>query len=225
MNIQIGIAEDQALIRESLAIVLGLESDIEVRWTAETGSEAVSKLKETPVDIILMDLRMPQMDGVSAMKYIQKDEEIIKKPTIIVLTTFHHDEWLIDALGVGAEACFLKEIPPNLLARAIREIVAEEWDPALWGGDWRKYVPEIQFSIRSKENLIEGGHEYLTARDMDILRKLCSGATNGEIAAVLHLSEGTVKNYVSSLYVKLGVRHRAEAVKLAYEKGIITTLH
>jgi two-component system, NarL family, response regulator DesR len=82
MYIQIGIAEDQALIRESLAIVLGLESDIEVRWTAETGSEAVSKLKETPVDIILMDLRMPQMDGVSAMKYIQKDEEIIKKPKL-----------------------------------------------------------------------------------------------------------------------------------------------
>ncbi|MCY9666491.1 response regulator transcription factor [Paenibacillus alginolyticus] len=223
--IQIGIAEDQALIRESLAIVLGLESDIEVRWTAATGSEALSKLKESPVDIILMDLRMPQMEGVTAMKHIQKDERIIEKPTIIVLTTFHHDEWLIEALGSGAEACFLKEIPPHLLTRALREIIADEWNPALWGGDWRKYVPEIQFSIRRKENLIETGHEYLTTRDLDILRKLCAGATNGEIAAVLHLSEGTIKNYVSSLYGKLGVRHRAEAVKLAHEKGIIATLY
>jgi two-component system, NarL family, response regulator DesR len=218
--IQIGIAEDQALIRESLAIVLGLETDIEVKWTAANGSEAVSKLKESPADMILMDLRMPQMDGVSAMKHIQNDEGIIEKPIIVVLTTFHHDEWLIEAMGAGARACFLKEIPPDLLARALREIIANEWNPALWGGDWRKYVPEIQFSIRGTGTPAEAGHEPLTVRDMDILRKLCAGATNGEIAGALHLSEGTVKNYVSSLYAKLGVRHRAEAVKLAHDKGI-----
>lgn len=218
--IRVGIAEDQALIRESLAIVLGLEADIEVSWTAVTGVETIANLKAAPVDVILMDLRMPEMDGVSAIRHIQKIEDIIPKPRVIVLTTFHHDEWLIDALNSGATACFLKEIPPRLLAQALRDIVAGEWHPSLWSEDWRKFVPEIQFSLRFKEKLTEPNSEYLTTRDLDILRKLCAGATNGEIAASLHLSEGTVKNYVSTLYSKLGVRHRAEAVKLAHDRGL-----
>lgn len=218
--IKVGIAEDQALIRESLAIVLGLEPDIEVSWTAATGGEAIANVKTMPVDIIFMDLRMPEIDGVSAIRHIHKDERVPNKPRIIVLTTFHQDEWLIDALNSGATACFLKEIPPQLLARALRDIVAGDWNPSTWSNDWRKFVPEIQFSIRFHDKFTEVSPDHLTTRDLDILRKLCAGATNSEIATSLHLSEGTVKNYVSSLYSKLGVRHRAEAVKLAHDRGL-----
>jgi two-component system response regulator DesR len=217
--ITIGIAEDQALIRDCLAFVLGLEKDVEVRWTAINGLEALAKIKEQPVDIVLMDLRMPEMDGVTAIQQIHKNISNVKKPLMVVLTTFHHDEWLVDALSAGAAACFLKEIPPQLLIQALRDITSGRWDPAEWSADWRKYVPEIQFKTNIKHKL-EDSNESLTSRDLDILRKLCVGSTNSEIAFGLHLSEGTVKNYVSKLYEKLGVRHRAEAVRFARDRGI-----
>jgi two-component system response regulator DesR len=216
--ITIGIAEDQALIRDCLAIVLNLEKDVEVRWTAETGLKALAKLKETPVEVVLMDLRMPEMDGVTAIQQIYKDPANHIKPIVIVLTTFHHDEWLVDALHAGAAACFLKEIPPQLLMVAIRDILSGHWNPAEWSADWRKFVPEIQFKTRMNHKP-EEGNDALTSREIDILRKLSAGLTNGEIAIGLHLSEGTVKNYVSALYAKLGVRHRAEAVKIARDRG------
>ncbi|WP_239618064.1 response regulator transcription factor [Cohnella mopanensis] len=215
--IRIGIAEDQALIRESLAIVLALEPDMEVAWTAATGTEAVALMERVPANLILMDLRMPDMDGVTAMRRIR---DMPPKPQMIVLTTFHHEEWLIDAMNAGATACFMKEIPPDLLITAIRSIVRQDWIPSLWASDWRKYAPEIQFRTRLAASHSNNAQETLTSRDIDILRKLCSGATNKEIAADLRLSEGTVKNYVSTLYAKLGVRHRAEAVKAASDRAL-----
>jgi two-component system, NarL family, response regulator DesR len=217
--ITVGIAEDQALIRDCLAIVLGLEKDVEVRWTASNGLEALAKIKEQPVDIVLMDLRMPEMDGVTAIQQIHKEISNVKKPLMVVLTTFHHDEWLVDALSAGAVACFLKEIPPQLLILALRDIISGHWDPAEWSEDWRKFVPEIQFKTKIKHKS-EENNENLTSRDLDILRKLCAGSTNSEIALGLHLSEGTIKNYVSTLYAKLGARHRAEAVRFARDRGI-----
>ncbi|WP_256760419.1 response regulator transcription factor [Cohnella sp. WQ 127256] len=213
--IQIGIAEDQALIRESLAIVLALESDFEISWTAETGVEAMVLTEQVAPDIILMDLRMPEMDGATAIRRIRRMK---LKSQMIVLTTFHHEEWLMDAIDAGAVACFMKEIPPDLLITAIRAIYHNNWDPDLWTKDWRRYAPEIQFRAHLGTNQTKDNQENLTSRDIDIWRKLCSGATNKEIAADLHLSEGTVKNYVSILYAKLGVRHRAEVVNLARDR-------
>jgi two-component system, NarL family, response regulator DesR len=218
--IRLAIAEDQALVRESLAIVLGLQDDMEVAWTAVTGNEAVRNAELDPVDVILMDLRMPERDGISAMRHIRQTLGSLDQPIFIVLTTFHHDEWLMDALRAGASACFLKEVPPDLLVQAIRHIVAGNWSPSEWDLDWRKYAPDIQFQAKVGPSPDRALTDPLSGRELDLLRKICSGATNAEIAAAFHLSEGTVKNYVSTLYAKLGVRHRAEAVKAARERGL-----
>ena len=216
--IRIGIAEDQALIRESLAIVLGLEADLNVVWTAATGIEAVSFMEQTTADLVLMDLRMPDLDGASAIRRIRTRHPQVR---FIVLTTFQHEEWLMDAIDAGASVCLLKEVPPDLLVEAIRGITRGDWDPARWTSDWRKYAPEIQFRTRLSVSSPTGGVDALTSRELTILGKLCAGATNKEIASALHLSEGTVKNYVSELYAKLGVRHRAAAIRVARERALV----
>jgi two-component system, NarL family, response regulator DesR len=216
--IKIGIAEDQALVRESLAIVLGLEADVTVCWTAATGTEAVRHAEDTNADVILMDLRMPDMDGVTAIRRITALET---GAAILVLTTIQHEEWLIDALQAGAVACFLKEIPPRLLMDAIRRIRENQWEPSLWSEDWRLFAPVIQFQARVGSRVSLSGADTLSARELELLRRICAGDTNGEIALALHLTEGTVKNYVSTLYAKLSVRHRAEAIRVARERGLV----
>ncbi len=216
--IRIGIAEDQALIRESLAIVLGLETDLHVVWTAATGFEAVSLMEQDSADVVLMDLRMPELDGSSAIRRTRSRRPLT---LFIVLTTFQHEEWLMDAIDAGAGICLLKEVPPNLLVGAIRRLVRGDWDPASWTEDWRKFAPEIQFRMRLSVPLQTEETDALTSRELAILRKLCEGATNKEIAAGFRLSEGTVKNYVSEIYAKLGVRHRAEAVRAAHERALV----
>ncbi|WP_336790898.1 response regulator transcription factor [Paenibacillus sp. MMO-177] len=216
--IRIGIAEDQALIRESLAIVMGLEADLKVVWTASNGFEAVALMEQDPADVVLMDLRMPELDGSSAIRRIRARQSLA---LVIVLTTFQHEEWLMDAIDAGAGLCLLKEVPPDLLVGAIRRLVRGDWDPARWTADWRKYAPEIQFRMRLSIPFQTGKTDALTSRELAILCKLCEGATNKEIAAGLHLAEGTVKNYVSEIYAKLGVRHRAEAVRVARERALV----
>ncbi|NRD77750.1 response regulator transcription factor [Bacillus sp. BRMEA1] len=225
--IKIGMAEDQALVRESLAIVLGLEHDMEVVWEAANGLQAVNALKENKADIVLMDLRMPELDGVSASKQIS----IVSPETkIIILTTFDHDEWILDALHAGASFCFLKEIPPKLLIEAIRCVYHQQFHPDSWSPEWRRYAPEIQFKAKvsrtyasSEAVVIE--NEFLTSRELEVLKRIGSGQTNSEIAKALFLSEGTVKNYVSSLYYKIGVKNRNEAIRLARKLGLITSFH
>jgi len=217
-SIRVGIAEDQALVRESLAIVLNLEADLQVQWTAASGVDALRQMEQSPVDVVLTDLRMPLMDGVATTKQLKQLRPGVQ---VIVLTTFHHDEWLLDALKAGAAACLLKDVPPSLLADAIRliRIGAGTWEPSAWSPDWRLYAPDIQFQARAVGR-DEHGFDTLTARDVELLRMICSGDSNGEMAHKLHLSEGTIKNYVSALYAKLGVRHRHEAIRIARERGI-----
>lgn len=210
--VTIGVAEDQALVRESLAIVLNLEADLKVIWTAGNGREAVDHAKQTPANVILMDLRMPELDGVSATREILMRQSSTK---VIVLTTFHHDEWLIEALGAGATACFLKEIPPQMLISGLRMVDSGTWETKSLNNDWRQYVPDIQFPLSE-----DARRTLLSAREIAVLRRICHGETNSEIADAMHLSHGTVKNYVSNLYAKLNARHRAEAVATAHRLGI-----
>jgi two-component system, NarL family, response regulator DesR len=129
-----------------------------------------------------------------------------------------YEEWLMEAIDAGAAACLLKEIPPPLLVTAIRQIVHGEWEPAAWTADWRSYAPQIQFRMRLSASRTDQDLDALTLREMEIVRRICSGDSNKEIAVGLHLSEGTVKNYVSAIYLKLGARHRAEAVRIARER-------
>ncbi|MED1204627.1 response regulator transcription factor [Heyndrickxia acidicola] len=221
--IRIGIAEDQALVRESLSIVLGLEKDMEVAWQAATGNEAVRAVMEKAVDVVLMDLRMPEMDGVAATMHIGS---LSNECTIIVLTTFDHDEWILDAIHAGAECCFLKDIPPGLLIKAIRLILSDRFDLQEWSPEWRLYAPEIQVSARIRSSQIAGrqvrtGEVHLTPREWEILRRISQNQTNTEMAKALFLTQGTIKNYVSQLYMKIGVSNRAEAIRYALGKGIL----
>lgn len=222
--IKIGIAEDQALVRESLAIVLGLEQDMEVIWETANGMQAVKAMNEYKADVVLMDLRMPELDGVAATKQVTSFSSDTK---IVILTTFDHDEWILDAIHAGASFCFLKEIPPKLLIEAIRRIHHQQFNPDNWSAEWRRYAPEIQF--KAKVGRLSGnvstesatiGNEILTQRELEILKRIGNGQSNPEIASSLFLSEGTVKNYVSSLYSKIGVKNRNEAIMLARRLGI-----
>jgi two-component system, NarL family, response regulator DesR len=220
--INIGIAEDQGLVRESLSIVLGLEKDMKVSWEAATGLQAVNAMKGKLVDIVLMDLRMPELDGVAATKQIVSELPTAK---VIILTTFDHDEWILDAIHMGATVCFLKEIPPKLLIKAIRLIQHNQFSPEQWSPEWRRYAPEIQFKakVRRITTLSANiGGEILTPKELDILKRIGTGESNSEIAHALFLSEGTVKNYVSALYNKVGVKNRHEAIRLARKIGIIS---
>jgi two-component system response regulator DesR len=224
----LGIAEDQALVRESLAIVLDLEEDLNIVWKVESGTQAVRVMRSHPVDVVLMDLRMPDMDGVTASKQIFSQTESVH---IIVLTTFDHDEWILDAIHAGVACCFLKEVPPKLLIEAIRLIYSGNFQPEHWTEDWRKYAPEIQFNAKlgtnntlkqqSVHRPIKLGQEHFTHRDLEILRRMGQNMTNIEIAQALFLTEGTVKNYVSNLYQKMGVRNRSEAIRIAKDKGLL----
>lgn len=221
--IRIGIAEDQTLVRESLAVVLNLEPDFHVSWTAADGGETVRLAKQDAVDVLLVDLRMPDVDGVGVLRQIQKFSPEIC-PISLVLTTFHEDEWLLDALAAGASACFLKEVPPQLLATAIRQIHAGTWNPSQWDPNWRRYAPEVQFrsthsGLQHAIHTQDGFAETLTRREGMLLHLLSAGNSNADIAEKLHLSVGTVKNQLSSLYGKLGVQSRTEAIRIAKERG------
>lgn len=219
--IKIGIAEDQALVRESLSIVLGLQHDIKVAWEAATGLQAVNAMKESVADIVLMDLRMPELDGVAATKQISV---LSPKTKVIILTTFDHDEWILDAIQAGASFCFLKEIPPKLLIEAIRLIYQNQFQPDEWSSEWRRYAPEIQFKAKvgmyNQTETATIGNEVLTQRELELFKRIGEGQSNAEIAKAMFLTEGTVKNYVSSLYNKVGVKNRNEAIRLARKIGI-----
>ncbi|HSU80143.1 MAG TPA: response regulator transcription factor, partial [Candidatus Angelobacter sp.] len=169
---------------------------------------------------------MPEMDGVTATKHIFSHTDSV---FIIVLTTFDHDEWILDSINGGATCCFLKEVPPKLLIQAIRLIHQGHFHPDLWTDDWRKYAPEIQFGakIRSSNTLTtsvktsKDGQDHLTHRDLELLTRIGQNMTNSEIAHALFLTEGTVKNYVSNLYQKMGVHNRTEAIRFAKDRGLI----
>lgn len=222
--IKIGIAEDQALVRESLAIVLGLEQDMEIVWEAANGLQAVKAMNESRTDIILMDLRMPELDGVAATKHISS---LSPNTKVIILTTFDHDEWILDAIHAGASFCFLKEIHPKLLIEAIRFIHHQQFNPDNWTMEWRRFAPEIQFKVkigRLSSNIsskfVTDQNEVLTSRELEIFKRIGEGQSNTEIALALFLSKGTVKNYVSGLYNKIGVKNRNEAIIMARKMGI-----
>ncbi|WEG14775.1 response regulator transcription factor [Pullulanibacillus sp. KACC 23026] len=226
--ITIGIAEDQALMRESLAIAKGLEADLEIAWKTETGRQTVDAIKENKVDVVLMDLRMPDMDGVTATKSIHS---MYPKTKVIVLTTFDHDEWILDAIHAGASLCLLKEVPPKQLLEAIRLIHSNQFLLSKWTDEWRKFAPEIQFkanlrdqngwAAQTKQDKWSVDQETLTHRDLEILSRIGQNLTNVEIAQALFLTEGIVKNYISNLYLKIGVKNRAEAIRYCKQKGIV----
>ncbi|MBM7172849.1 response regulator transcription factor [Streptomyces sp. G44] len=199
-TIRVLLAEDQSMVREALAALLGLEPDIEVVAQAARGDEVLAAARAHGVDVALLDIEMPGLTGIEAAAELHAACPDMK---IVILTTFGRPGYLRSAMESGADAFLVKDAPAAQLAEAVRKVLAGE----------RVIDPTLAAAA-----LAEGANP-LTDREREVLRAAAGGATNAELAAALHLSPGTVRNYLSTAIQKLAVRNRAEAVSTARDKG------
>lgn len=213
--LRVVVVDDQALVRRGFAMVLEHEGDIEVVAEAGNGLEAIEAARMHRPDIILMDIRMPELDGLAATERILADSADALR--IIVLTTFDPDEYIYRALRAGASGFVLKDIPPEALVAAVRTVA--DGGALLDAGITRRLIGRFAQQGAHSHELVER-LERLTGRERDVLTSLGSGLNNREIAAKLDIGEATVKSHVSSLLSKLGLRDRAQAVVFAYESGV-----
>jgi DNA-binding NarL/FixJ family response regulator len=215
-QITILLVDDQRLMRDGLRTLLELEEDMAVVGEAGNGEEALSCYAQLQPTIVLMDVRMPGMDGVEATRRLHAQWPQVK---VIILTTFDEDEYIFEGLRAGALGYLLKAVSSAELATAIRKVAAGQAliDPAVT----RKLVTEFARLAPAQRPINDGLAEPLSAREVAILRLVAQGLTNREIADRLHLAEGTVKNYVTSLLGKIGVRDRTQAALRGRELGLL----
>jgi DNA-binding NarL/FixJ family response regulator len=214
--IRVLIADDQALVRAGFAMILAAQPDIMVVGEAEDGAEAIRAARATSPDVVLMDIRMPNVDGIEATTTICRDT----RAKVLVLTTFDLEEYVYDALRAGASGFLLKDMRRDELVEAVRVVAAGE--ALLAPTVTRRLIADViargrrPAPSRTSARLVS-----LTARETEILRQLARGLSNAEVAAELYVTEHTVKTHVSSMLTKLGLRDRVQAVVLAYESGLV----
>ena len=215
MKIRIVIADDQALVRSGFRLIVDARPDLEVVGEAEDGEQAVALVEELEPDVILLDIRMPNLDGVEATKRIVASGSGTR---ILVLTTFDLDEYVYGAIRAGASGFLLKDVRPGELVDAIRVVASGN---ALLGPSAVERLLR-RFSVPIDNRRIDSAAVgSLTDREAETLRLLANGLSNAEIAATLVVSETTVKTHVSNLLRKLGVRDRVQAVIAAYDAGVV----
>jgi DNA-binding NarL/FixJ family response regulator len=213
--IRVLIADDQALVRGGFRLILEAQKDIEVVGEAEDGREALALARELSPDVVLMDIRMPELDGLEATRRLMADGEA---PRVLMLTTFDEDEYVYDALKSGASGFLLKDIRPEQLAEAVR--VAAKGDALLAPAITRRLIEE--FVRRPPPGSGPPAEvDRLTERELEVLKLIARGLSNAEIAATLFLSEATVKTHITHVLTKLNLRDRVQAVVLAYESGLV----
>jgi DNA-binding NarL/FixJ family response regulator len=213
--IKILIADDQALVRGAFRMMLESEPDMEVLGEAADGREAIEQTRLRKPDLVLMDVRMPGMDGIEATRQLMSDTSA---PRVLMLSTFDLDEHVYDAMKAGASGFMLKNAPPEQLASAVRTVASGEalLAPAITRRLIENFVQRPRAGADRPERLAE-----LTERELDVFRRIARGLSNAEIAAELFLSEATVKTHVNRILTKLGLRDRTQAAVLAYETGIV----
>jgi DNA-binding NarL/FixJ family response regulator len=212
--IKVLLADDQSLVRAGFRMILKAELDIEVVGEAADGREAVAKAGTHRPDVVLMDVRMPEMNGIEATRVIATGDGA---PRVLVLTTFDRDEYVYEALRAGASAFLLKDAPEHQLLAAIR-VVAD--GGSLFSPSVTRRLIE-QFAARATIEPPPGELEDLTVRELEVLRLVARGLSNAEISSQLVVSEHTTKTHVASILQKLGLRNRVQAVVLAYESGVV----
>jgi DNA-binding NarL/FixJ family response regulator len=214
MTIRVALVDDQELVRVGLAMVVDATDDIRVVVQAADGAEAVAKLAGTPVDVVLMDVQMPRMNGVEATAAVTARENA---PKVILLTTFDLDEYAFAGLRAGASGFLLKDASADEVLHAIRAVHAG--DAVLAPSTTRRMLDHLATARapRDASPLLER----LTARERDVLLEIARGHSNAETAQRLFLSEATVKTHVGHLLAKLEVRDRVQAVIFAYENGLV----
>lgn len=211
--IRVALVDDQPLLRGGVAMALGSQADIEVAWQCDNGAQAVESNRGDPADLILMDVRMPVMDGITATRQICAEQP---QTRVLVLTTFDLDEHALDALRAGASGFLLKDAPAEELITAVRHVAAGE--SVLAPATTARLVEHfVNASPRAGNRLLER----LSDREREITRLIARGRTNPEIASELYLSEATVKTHVRSILRKLDARDRVQVVITAYESGLV----
>lgn len=217
--LRVAVVDDQALVRTGFSLILGSEPDIEVVCEASDGREAVELCRRHRPDVVLMDIRMPDLDGIEATRMITADPANLTR--VLILTTFDIDEYVYDAIRAGASGFLLKDTPPDDLIRAIRVLAAG--DALLAPSITRRLIE--QFVADSTEFAAAPELAELTERETEVLQLIARGLSNQEIATDLYLGETTVKTHVSRILMKLRVRDRVQAVIKAYESGLVRPGH
>ena len=212
MTISVVLADDQPLVRAGLRMILETEPDLSVVGEATTGAEAVEVCARERPDVVLMDVRMPVMDGIEATRLVTAVDD---PPRVLVLTTFDLDEVVYDALRAGASGFLLKDAPEDRLTTAIR--VVADGGSLFAPSVTRRLIEEFAKRDHAPPAAVEG----LTEREGEVLRLVARGLSNTEIANELFITENTVKTHVARVLMKLGLRDRVQAVVLAYESGMV----
>jgi DNA-binding NarL/FixJ family response regulator len=210
--LRVVIADDQALMRAGFRMLLEAQDDIEVVAEAADGIEAIAATERTDPDVVLMDIRMPSMDGVEATRRLPGRR-------VVILTTFHLDDYVVDALRAGASGFLLKDAPPEELIRAVRTAAAG--DALLSPAVTRRLLDRVVARLPERDPPAPATLAGLTDRELEVLRLVAQGLSNAEIAGRLVVSEATVKTHVSHVLAKLDLRDRVQAVVLAYDVGLV----
>jgi DNA-binding NarL/FixJ family response regulator len=212
VTLRVVIADDQPMMRAGFKAVLEASGDIQVVAEAATGEEAVQAANSHAPDVVLMDIRMPDMDGIEATRRLPRQR-------VLILTTFGLDEYIISALRAGASGFLLKDAPTHEVLAAVRAVAAG--DAVLSAPVTRQLLDQVARRLPAAVSQSSAALETLTEREQQVLRMLASGLSNSEIAQALVISDATVKSHVSRLLGKLGLRDRVQAVIYAYETGLI----
>ncbi|MBG0812963.1 response regulator transcription factor [Planomonospora sp. ID82291] len=210
------LVDDQELLRTGFRMVLGAQPDIEVVAEAADGRAAVEVLRGVEVDVVLMDVRMPVMDGVEATRSIRAAED---GPRVLILTTFDLDEYVFAALKAGASGFMLKDVPPMDLVSAIRAV--HGGDAVVAPSATRRLLERFAVHLPSPGGAEPAAVSGLTAREREVLVLVARGLSNAEIAGRLKLAEATVKTHLGRVLAKLGLRDRSQVVVFAYEAGLV----
>jgi DNA-binding NarL/FixJ family response regulator len=215
--IRVLLADDQALVRAGFRMILDAEDGIEVVGEAGDGGEALRMVREYQPDVVLMDIRMPELDGLEATRAISADERLAEV-RVLILTTFELDEYVFEALRAGAAGFLLKDTEPVVLVRAVRVVAAGE--ALLAPSVTRRLISE--FASRPETRAVAPKMlEQLTDREREVLALVANGLSNDEIAGELFISPATARTHVSRAMVKLGARDRAQLVVVAYQSGLV----
>lgn len=211
------IADDQSLVRAGFRMILEAEEDVEVVGEAADGAEAVDAARELSPDVVLMDVRMPNVDGLEATRRLLAGGD--GGPRVLILTTFDLDEYVYEALRAGASGFLLKDTPPEQLVEAIRVVASGDalLSPTITRRVIAEFVRRPPDSVRKPSAVLED----LTARELEMLRYVARGLSNAEIAKEAFVSETTVKTHVAHILMKLRLRDRVQAVVFAYENGVV----
>jgi DNA-binding NarL/FixJ family response regulator len=220
MSVRVLLVDDQPLLRTGFRLILASEPDLEVVGEAADGETALAQVKALRPDVVLMDIRMPRMDGVEATRRIVEARAGEGPPRVLVLTTYDLDEYVVEALRAGASGFLLKDTPAESLVDAVR--LVHQGDAVVAPGVTKRLLDRFAKLLPTTQLPDPVAATELTERERDVLLLVARGMSNAEIARALVVSETTVKTHVSSVLAKLGLRDRVQAVVYAYESGLVS---